>query len=169
MGVFERSKPLHKVVHDISLVLTQTLPTSVAPFSPLTTTSFLPIQRGGASLHGHKRCAERLEPRRDATQRLALPPLLLVFARAEVSLAPRRERSDRRTTVGFCVDDVGLEREWVDELRSKNVFRSVQSDAGLGSSLCVWGKKAGPAVFGAGQAGGASRVLRRTTIDSHMR
>ena len=130
MGVFERSKSLHKVIHDISLVLTQTLPTSVASFSPLTTTAFLPIQRGGASLHGHKRCAERLEPRRDATQRLALPPLLLVFARAEVSLAPRRERSDRRATVGFCVDDVGLEREWVDELRSKNVFRSVQSDAG---------------------------------------
>jgi hypothetical protein len=73
MGVFELSKSFYKVVHDISLMLA--LPSSVASFSPL-----LLAQRG-ASLHGHKRRAERLEPRRDTTQRLAFSSLLLVFSR----------------------------------------------------------------------------------------
>ena len=108
MGVFQRSKFFHKVVHDISVGLTLT--TSVA------SSLLLLLTQGGAGLHGHERCAERFEPGRDAPQRLALSPLLLVFSRTEVSLAAGGVRSGRRAAVGLCVEDVGLEREWVDKL-----------------------------------------------------
>jgi len=108
MGVFQRSKSFHKVVHDTSRGLTLT--TSVA------SSLLLLLTQGGAGLHGHERCAERLEPRGDATQRLALSSLLLVFSRTEVNPAASGVRSDRRAAVGLCVENVGLEREWVDKL-----------------------------------------------------
>jgi len=114
MGLFQRSKPLHKVIHDISLGLTLTN-SSVRSSSSSSLLLSLLLQRS-ASLHGHKRSAERLKPRRDAAQRLALPSLLLVFSRTEVGLAASRVRSDRRAAVGLCVQNVGLEREWVDKL-----------------------------------------------------
>ena len=108
MGVFQCSKSFHKVVHDISRGLTLT--TSVA------SSLLLLLTQRGAGLHGHERCAERLEPRRDATQHLALSSLLLVFSRTEVSLAASGVRSDRRAAVRLCVENVGLEGEWVDKL-----------------------------------------------------
>ena len=108
MGVFQCGESFHKVVHDISLGLTLT--------SSVASSLLLSLLQRGTSLHGHKRCAERLKPRRNATQRLALSSLLLVFSRTEAGLAAGRARSDRCAAVGFCLEDVGLEREGVDKL-----------------------------------------------------
>ena len=108
MEVFQRGEFFHKVIHDISLGLTLT--------SSVASSLLLSLLQRDTSLHGHERCAERLEPRRDATQRLALPSLLLVFSRTEAGLAASHVRSDRRAAVGFCLENVGLEREWVDKL-----------------------------------------------------
>lgn len=113
MGVFQRSKPLHQIIHDISLWPTQAI-SDVASPSPLLLS--LLLQRS-ARLHGDKRRAERLEPRRDAAQRLPLPSLFLVFSRTEVGLPPSRARSDRRAAVGLYVQNVGLERERVNKIR----------------------------------------------------
>jgi hypothetical protein len=119
VGVLQRSKSFHKVVHNISLGLTQTQTSgdnrrgSVAR-RPLLH-QLLPIQRG-TSLHRDERCAARLKPRRNPAQRLALPALFLVFPRMEVGLAAGGERRDRCAALGLYGEDVGLEREGVDEL-----------------------------------------------------
>ena len=137
MGVFECSKSFDKVVHDISLGLTLT--SSVA--SSFLLSLLLLLTQRGAGLHGHERCAERLEPRRDATQRLALSPLLLVFTCTEVSLAASGVRSDRRAAVGLCVENVGLEGEWVDKLvgGSRRAYdtRRNRSDKFGEQAICV--------------------------------
>jgi len=118
VGVLQRSKSFHKVVHNIALGLTLTQTSgdnskgSVA--RPLLHQLLL-IQRG-ASLHGDERRAARLKPRRNPAQRLALPALLLVFPSAEVGLAADGVRRNRCAVLGLYGEDVELEREWVDEI-----------------------------------------------------
>lgn len=128
VGVLQCSKPLHKVVHNISLGQTLTLPsvasTASSPF--LLSLCVLLLTQRSASLHWHKRCTTRLEPRRNPAQCLALPALLLLFPRAEVVLAARVVRRDRGTAVRFHGDNVGLEREGVDELEGWGEGRRVR-------------------------------------------
>ena len=119
VGVLKRSKSFHKVVHNISLGLTLTQTSgdnrrgSVA--RRLLLHQLLLIQRG-ASLHRDERRAARLKPRRNPAQRLALPALFLIFPRVEVGLAAGGVRRDRCAALGLYGEDVGLEREGVDEL-----------------------------------------------------
>jgi hypothetical protein len=119
VGVLQCSKLFHKVIHNISLGQTQTQTSgdnrrgSVTRRLPLH--QLLPIQRG-ASLHGDERRAAWLKPRCNPAQRLALPALFLVFPRMEVGLAAGGEGRDRCAALGLYGEDVGLEREGVDEL-----------------------------------------------------
>lgn len=114
MGVFQRSELLHKIIHHISLWWPTSL-TIISGLASLLLVLSLPLQRS-PHLHRDKRSAERLEPGRDAPQRLPLPSSFLVFSRTEVGLAPSRARSDRRAAIGLYVQDVGLERERVNKL-----------------------------------------------------
>ena len=75
--------------------------------------------QGRTSLHGYERGTERLKPRCDLPQRLALPPLLLVLPRAEVDLVAFGLCCDRCASVGLDVEYVRFEGERVDELEGK--------------------------------------------------
>ena len=116
MRVLQRSKSFHKVVHNISLwpalaiLASRLLPPLLRPL-PL-----LLLTERGAVLHGHERCAARLEPRHDPAQRLAFSALLLVFSRTEVFLAANRVGRDHRAAIGIHFKNVHLESEGVDEL-----------------------------------------------------
>ena len=119
MGILQRSKSFHKVVHNISLGLTLTQTSGNNSRGSIARRLLLPqllLIQCDASLHGHERRTARLKPRRNPAQRLTLPTLLLVFPRVEVGLAAGGVRRDRCTALGLYGKDVGLEREWVDEL-----------------------------------------------------
>jgi hypothetical protein len=118
VGVLQRSKSFHKVVHNISLglTLTQTSGDNSKGSVACPLLHQLLLIQCGASLHGGERRAARLKPRRDPAQRLALPALLLVFPHAEVGLTADGVRRDHCTALRLYGEDVGLECEGVDEL-----------------------------------------------------
>ena len=119
--VFQRGKSIHKIVHNISLGQVLTSRGGVTS-SSLKLLLFLSQRR--ASLHRDERCAARLEPRCDPTQRLALPAVLLVFPCAEVGLVACSERCECRASVGLDVEHVGFEGVWVDELGGEGEYTS---------------------------------------------
>src|SRR6267142_2727109 len=106
----QRGKSFHKVVHNISLWLALTIFASRLLSLLLRPLPLLLLTERGASLHGHERCAARLEPRRNPAQRLALSALLLVFPRTEVFLAASRVGRDHRVAIGLHFKNVRHER-----------------------------------------------------------
>ena len=131
----QRRKPIHKIVHNISLG--KTLPTSASPLLLL----FLPLlqllTQRRTGLHRYEQSTARLEARRDPPQRLALPPPLLFLPCAEMGFVAFGLCCNRCASVGLDVDYVRIESEWVDELerRKRRVYR-----------LCVCVKAIGFAV-----------------------
>jgi len=117
--VFQRGKSIHKIVHNISLG--QVLTSGASSCRGRVTSSlmlllllFLPQCRTG--LHRDERCAARLEPRCDPTQRLALPAVLLVLPCAEIGFMACRVGCDRCTSIGLDVEYMGFDGVGVDEL-----------------------------------------------------
>lgn len=124
MGVLQCGESFHKVIHNISprLTLTGVASRLLLPFL-LRLLLLLLLTERSTSLHGHKRCAARLKPRRDPAQRLALSALLLVFPRTEVFLAASRVGRDHRAAIGLHFKDVRLESEGIDELGRRGLSR----------------------------------------------
>jgi hypothetical protein len=110
MRVLQRSKSIHKIVHNISLRY-KVLRSLLLLFNLLTQR-----RRRRTSLHRHERSTARFKPRCDPPQRLALPPLLLFLPCAEVRLVAFGLCCDRCAAVGLDVEYVRFERERVDEL-----------------------------------------------------
>jgi len=117
MRVLQRGKSIHKIVHNISLV--QILPTTgdsgatIASKSPLL---LLLLTQRSTSLHRYEWSTKRFKPRCDPTQRLSFPSLLLFFPCVEMSFVAFGLCCYRCTSVGFDVEYVRFESEWVDEV-----------------------------------------------------
>jgi hypothetical protein len=122
--VLQCGKSIHKIVHNISLG--QILPTTMTT-SSAHPTFLLQQTQGRTSLHGYERSTERLKPRCDLPQRLALPPLLLLLPRAEMGLMAFGLCCDRCAPVGLDVEYVRFEGEWVDELEGKKGKKNKES------------------------------------------
>jgi hypothetical protein len=120
MRVLQRSKSIHKIVHNISLGHT----TTTSSASHLPSLLFVPLlTQRRTSLHRYERSTQWLKPRCDPPQRLALPPLLLFLPCAEMGFVAFGQCCDRCASVRLDVEYVGLESEWVDELEGRKEGR----------------------------------------------
>ena len=84
--------------------------------------------------------AARLKPWRNPAQRFALPALFLVFLRTEVGLAAGGVCRDRCAALGLYGEDVGLEREGVDELGVWSDRSEALGGMRMGSWLERWAR-----------------------------